>query len=226
METYHKIQTLFKRDLDGSLTGKKGKMIEGRWTTPELEYLADNEWEFTEKVDGTNIRIGLHRYQDSLSVEFGGRSDNAAIPVPLLNWLKVKFPDSPTGSSLGANVGRWMVDNNLTDVILFGEGYGPKIQNGGLYSDEQKFVLFDVKIGNWWLYRDAVDDIAKTLDVESVPTVGFGTLHDGIELVRHQTFKSQWGDFLAEGVVARPKIPMFDRKGERIITKIKAVDFR
>ena len=38
---------------------KKGdrKFILGEWTTPELKYLKDNQWVFTEKIDGTNIRI-------------------------------------------------------------------------------------------------------------------------------------------------------------------------
>lgn len=224
METYHKIQTLFKRDLDGSRTGKRGKMIEGDWTTPELAYLATNDWEFTEKVDGTNIRIGFGPYAtldpsawrgQTEGVEFAGRSDNATIPEPLKRYLEDTFtPDL-------------FVSNDLNGITLFGEGYGPKIQNGGNYRSDVSFVLFDVKIGDWWLHRSDVDDIAKKLGIDSVPTIGYGTLYDGISLVKDQTFMSTWNnDFLAEGIVARPTVPMFSRKGERIITKIKAVDFR
>lgn len=251
METYHKIQTLFKRHLDGP---KKGKMIKGEWTTPELEYLAGNEWEFTEKVDGTNIRICIKRIEDSLYVEFGGRSDNASIPAPLMNWLKDMFPNSHpsrrSGNGRDAIVGLWMLDNNLDEVILFGEGYGPKIQNGDKYREDPAFVLFDVKIGDWWLARDDVDDIASKLGIESVPVIGTGTLLDAIDIVssgltwdkhgkmtnwggvdsankrRFSGLKSRWGNFEAEGIVARPVVPMFDRKGQRIICKIKAVDFR
>lgn len=232
VETYHKIQTLFKRDLDGSITGQKGKMIEGAWTTPELEYLAGNEWEFTEKVDGTNIRIGWN-YQD-YEVEFAGRSDNAVIPTPLLDYLEDAFTPY-LFEKAGLNDGK---------IILFGEGYGPKIQGGGKYRGDHSFVLFDVKIANWWLHRKDVDDIAGKLGIDSVPTIGYGTLNDAISMVRsgirisglewarydggsvHGGLKSTWGDFEAEGIVARPKIPMFDRKGQRIITKIKAVDFK
>jgi len=39
-------------------------------------------------------------------------------------------------------------------------------------------------------------------------------------------FKSQWGDFIAEGIVARPKTEMRTRRGERIITKVKYIDFQ
>ena len=38
-------------------------------------------------------------------------------------------------------------------------------------------------------------------------------------------FSSQWGDFIAEGIVARPKVEMKTRRGDRIITKIKYRDF-
>lgn len=217
METYHKIQTLFKRDLDGSLTGKKGKMIRGAWTTPELEYLSKNEWEFTEKVDGTNIRIGFH--QDGEVIKFAGRSDNATIPAPLLRHLEETFtPELFEAAGI------------TESTVLYGEGYGPKIQGGGKYRDDHSFVLFDVKIDRWWLNRKDVNDIADKLGIDSVPVIGHGTLWDGIELVASRgssyQMKSQWGDFEAEGIVARPAVPMFNRKGERIITKIKARDFK
>lgn len=233
METYHKIQTLFKRHQDGK---KKGKMIKGDWTTPELEYLAGNQWEFTEKVDGTNIRIGFVGIPTagrtgpwSTPVEFGGRTDNATIPLPLLNYLEDTFTPEV------------FKKNDLGNITLFGEGYGPKIQDGGKYRSDQSFVLFDVKIGDWWLARKDVDDIAQKLGIESVPIIGTGTLHDAIDIVSsgitfsdtgsvvrwgRGTLFSRWGDFEAEGIVARPVVPMFDRKGQRIITKIKAVDFR
>lgn len=220
METYHKIQSIFKRDLDGSLTGKKGKMIEGAWTTPELEYLANTEWEFTEKVDGTNIRIGFCPDKNHLagSVEFAGRSDNAIIPIPLLEYLRTTFMP---------NV---FLTADLPALTLFGEGYGPGIQGGGKYRDDHSFVLFDVRIGQWWLSRHNVDDIAFKLGIDSVPVIGHGTLAEAIDLVASRgssyQMKSQWGDFEAEGIVARPVVDMFDRQGNRIITKVKAVDFR
>lgn len=212
METYHKIMTLFKRDLDGSLTGKKGKMIRGAWTTPELEYLADNQWTFSTKVDGTNIRIGYNLNPDNLDrVEFAGRSDNATIPAPLMRYLEAKFTPG------------LFRDADLRDVILFGEGYGPKIQGGGKYRDDHSFILFDVKIGEFWLSRGNVADVASKLGVDVVPEIGTGTLYDAIKMVSYG-MKSQFGDFYEEGIVARPTTELFDRKGQRIICKVKHVD--
>ena len=45
-----------------------------------------------------------------------------------------------------------------------------------------------------------------------------------VDFVRHG-FPSQWGDFTAEGVVARPKVELKTRNGARIITKLKHIDF-
>jgi len=36
---------------------------------------------------------------------------------------------------------------------------------------------------------------------------------------------SKWGDFEAEGIVARPAVELKTRAGERIITKLKTRDF-
>jgi hypothetical protein len=213
MKEYHKIQTLFKRDLDAP--GKP--MIEGDWTTPELEYLADNEWELTEKIDGTNIRISYNDYP--AVVRFGGRTDNAQIPTKLFAYLQDTF--TPT----------LFDEAGLSNVTLYGEGFGAGIQKGGgnYNPNAQEFVLFDVVVHgedqDWWLYRDDVDDIAKKLDIPSVPVVGWGTLHQAISIVKNG-MTSRWGDFEAEGIVARPAVPLWNRKGERIITKIKGRDFK
>jgi hypothetical protein len=238
METYHKINALFKRHMSGP---KKGKLIMNDWAQPEFEYLAKNEWEFTEKVDGTNIRVHFHRFDGSFVVDFGGRSDNAVIPKPLLWALEGMFGDA----TAAARIEPWMEENELTCVTLYGEGYGPKIQSGGNYRSNVSFVLFDVKIGDFWLDRENVNDVAEKLGIDSVPVLGRGTIYDAIDIVtiglgpdangRTTSFgsasvkhglASRWGDFEAEGIVARPVVPLFNRKGERVITKVKTVDFK
>lgn len=232
---YHKINAPFKRDM----SAKTKPLIMGDWALPELEYLANNQFEFTEKVDGTNIRIELTRVEDLIFVDYKGRTDNADIPMPLLLHLEKTFPKAsefrrdlsmPSYFERYFTVVGWMVDNSLDAVVLYGEGYGPKINGGGKYRDDPSFVLFDVKIGDWWLDRSNVNDVASKLGIDSVPVLGTGTLWDAIDMVRTDNFrqglKSEWGDFEAEGIVARPVVPLFDRKGHRIITKIKGRDFK
>ena len=83
MKEYHKIQTIFKRN---PLTNYK-TLLEGDYSIPEFDYLKDNTWVFTEKVDGTNIRV----MWDGKAITFGGKSDNAQIPVFLINKLRERF---------------------------------------------------------------------------------------------------------------------------------------
>ena len=207
MDEYHKIQTLFKRDMQNS--GKT--LLEGQWTLPEFEYLAGNAWIFTEKVDGTNIRVML---KDG-AITFGGRTDLAQIPALLATRLNERF--LPLAGEMQEVFG--------CDVCLYGEGYGAKIQkSGGNYRPDQDFVLFDIRVGNWWMQRADVEDVARKLGLDIVPIIGEGTLHDAIALAK-TGIVSAWGNFQAEGIVARPKTELNTRGGHRIITKIKCRDF-
>ena len=215
MEEYHKINTIFKRDMT-----KHGQIIIGQYSLPEIEYLKDNKWVFTEKVDGTNIRV----MWNGKNVVFGGKTDNAQLPVFLLYKLQELF-DGIIKRELFSNV--FLSDVELPQVCLYGEGFGAKIQKaGGNYiADGVDFVLFDVKIGNFWLKREDVEDIASKFCIKVVPIIGEGTLNEAIAIVKNG-FRSQWGEFNAEGIVARPKVELEDRQGKRIITKIKTIDFK
>lgn len=200
----------------------RGKIIEGTFSEPEFEYLANNEWVFTEKVDGTNIRV----MWNGEKVVFGGKTDNASIPVFLLYKLQELFEGTAKRQLFISKFNQNVDPNEKIEVCLYGEGYGAKIQGGGgnYIKDGVDFVLFDVKIGNWWLERESVEDIAKHFGVKIVPIIGTGTLKEMVEMTR-KGFNSQWGNFLSEGIVARPKVYLQNRKGERIITKIKHRDF-
>jgi len=213
MKKYHKINSIFKRDMTNN-----GKFILGEYSCPEFKYLKDNEWVFTEKIDGTNIRVMF----DGETIKFGGKSDNAQIQVALYDKLNEIFKDS---LSIFKETFINSTDND-TEVCLYGEGYGAKIQKaGGNYiNDGVDFILFDIKIGQSWLSREDVEDIANKLNLRVVKTVGTGTLNDCIELVT-TGFNSEFGDFIAEGIVARPTAEMLNRRHQRIIAKIKHIDF-
>jgi len=214
---YHKILSLFKRNMEGDK-----KFIIGEWTTPELKYLKDNQWVFTEKVDGTNIRI----MWNGKDVVFAGRSDNAQLPYNLVQKLDEHFKTMEQRQKLLDIFPPEEGEEEELNVVLYGEGYGSKIQKGGgnYIADGVDFVLFDVWINGIWLERENVEDIANKLGIKVVPIIGHGTLNEAIELAK-KGFKSQWGDFTAEGIVARPRVELKSRRGERIITKVKYKDF-
>lgn len=219
MAKYQKIQTLFLRD-------DKNIIIPDQFTYPEFEYLKDNKWECTEKIDGTNIRIELdfNVHDDGVrevNANFKGRTDEATIPAHLYKRLEELFD----------NV-NWLEIFDITSttsITLYGEGYGTKIQKGGNYiSSGVDFILFDVKVDKWWLQRDAVEDVANKLNIKVVPLIGYMTIPEAVEYVR-KGFKSTIAenkDYDAEGLVLKTTTGLLRRNGERLITKIKTVDFR
>lgn len=207
MKEYHKIQTVFLRDP----ATKHKTLLEGQYAKPEFEFLGNNTWVFTEKVDGTNIRVQWN----GDTVEFAGKTDRADTPKFLLEELEDMF------------IGYMFAGCNLPPMCLYGEGYGARIQKGGgnYIPDGVSFILFDIQVDGIWLERHNVEDIARQLDVEVVPIVGKGTLLEGIEMVRNG-YQSRLRETPPEGLVMRPEIELLNRRGERVITKIKMKDFK
>lgn len=215
MGEYHKIQTVWLRD---PATNHK-TLLEGQWAKPSFEYLKDCDWVWTEKVDGTNIRV----MWDGQTVRFGGKTDNAQIPAFLLARLQDLF-------TVETIADKFPPPNNNT-VTLYGEGYGARIQKGGgnYIPDGVDFILFDARIGDWWLARESVAEIAAHFKIGVVPEVGRGPLIEAISMA-HEGFHSIIGlnhgrDFPAEGLVMRPAVELADRDGSRVIAKIKCKDF-
>lgn len=208
---YHKIDSIFLRDP----ATKHKTFLYGQYTRRSFEYLANLNWVFSEKIDGTNIRI----HWDGETVTIGGRTDKAQIPPFLLDHLTNHFTAERMRHVFAEH-------GNTT---LYGEGFGARIQKGGgnYIADGVDFALFDIlKDGRWW-GRAAVNDLGAALECRNVPEhaggVWSGTLADAIELARNG-FPSKIGTAQAEGLVCRPIVEMSDHHG-RIITKVKTRDF-
>lgn len=208
MEEYHKIKSLYVRD------EKTKKVNECIYRSDVFQYLANNDWIFTEKIDGTNIRI----IWDGHKVTIAGRTDKAQIPAELTNRLMELFGGEANEQIFEQKFGEM-------EVMLVGEGYGAKIQGvGSKYLDHQDFILFDVKINGNWQPRESVEDIAKAFNLEAVPIVLEGTLQEAVNYIKTKP-KSMVGDVIMEGVVGRPLVELLDRNGDRVIVKIKVCDF-
>jgi len=214
MSEYHKIETLYERD-------EKTFRLKPELVLKNPTYGMLKSWQFTEKIDGTNIRCIWKPYhigtgEPTKALSFGGKTDNAQIHADLIKWLYENvsaekmaeiFPD--------------------TEAVLYGEGYGAGIQKGGDYCQTKKFILFDVLVGGkWWLNWENVCDVAEKLHIETVPFIGEMTLEAATEMVR-AGFQSRLngGKAKAEGLVGRPAETLFDKKGARLIVKLKTKDF-
>ena len=112
------------------------------------------------------------------------------------------------------------------EVILFGEGYGKKIQAVGskYIPDGVDFILFDVCVNDTYLDRKEVENIALAFRISVVPVVLVGTINDAINYVKTKP-KSTIGTAPMEGLVGRPVVELKDKNGKRLIVKVKVCDF-
>jgi hypothetical protein len=233
---YPKIQTLFKRDPDN-----KYIIMEGVYSEPIFEFI--DRWVVSEKIHGMNIRI-MYEYSPRYSVcgvvgkpfetlKFGGRTDNAQLPVFLYEKLMELFDKEKLREV-------FVKDGKSTKVILFGEGYGERIQKGGgnYIKGGVDFALFDIyvfesnldrNVRGWWLTREAVHEIGYKLGVKRAPEMlDIYSKEEIIDFVRNKV-KSQIainGNHIAEGIVARAEDPpILFRNGHPVMFKLKVEDY-
>lgn len=170
--TYQKINTLFKRDVNNII------MPYEDFVDPALEWLKDCKFECSEKVDGTNVRFevsSMPKYENdelvgvSFSVEYKGKTDNAVLPKMLEEFMKTTYTPDVIFNGLGIKEfvpvseffeHNWLaIDEKSKEAIpdidrvpkmytIYGEGYGAKIQACGsqYLADSNKVIGFDVKV--------------------------------------------------------------------------------
>lgn len=228
---YPKIHSLWKREgwyfdekeKKGEQTPNRQSFVIGDYAQSEFANI--NLWRVEEKIDGTNIRIlaFVDDHSGEIKVKFEGRTKDAQIPCHLLERLQdiftpekmaIAFPDLELGCK----------------VILFGEGFGPKIQkNGEKYAKNPGFILFDVGVGStwlWWLKHEKIMEIADKLFIPFVPTLGFMTEKQIVEYVKSKPqseFNPAYGRM--EGVVCKTEPIMLYRNGDPIMWKLKCKEF-
>lgn len=200
---YPKINTLWKRERNGK---KKGCIIPGEYSEEEIKSI--NRFSVTEKVDGTNIRIiydnesditcpsckntstidflNTHenhcRWCDKKIIRkliFTGKTDKSEMP-PLLGPVLEKYFCFETVRS---------VFPTARQVVIFGEGYGKKIQepHGRRYiADGNDFILFDVWVDGYWLEYESVKEIANKFGTKAVPFIGIKSIDQIIEMVKEK----------------------------------------
>jgi len=197
-EKYTKIDTIFERDLNGTK-----KLMEGKFRDKTVEFLKDNKWICTEKIDGMNIGI----VWDGHTVSYQGRTERAQIPTGLLNTLDECF---------GGSINEELFEQKFGEmpVILFGEGYGRRIQKRN-YNSKPQFILFDVYLPeqDLWLERTSIEDIAQTFNIEAVPIVMRATLQEAVDFVKTKPKSILNSDIDMEGLVCKPAVDILTRVG-------------
>lgn len=232
---YKKIPTLYQRD--GSF-----KVDTTKLTFPEFDLI--NKWSVTEKIDGMNTSFW---FRSGGECGINGRTPHTNWHEDTLDMLnKLKY-------DIQIEAMRIMLEHKLDEIVLFGETYGANIQNGGWYCDDQRFILFDVTADGRWLDEDQVTATAERLNIKRVPTLPnnyslnssnswdirsitnllkFANDHYTQDSFGNKTFMPTAVSLIAEnevrnmeGVICKPPITLYDKRGNRIIFKLKVKDF-
>ena len=218
---YPKIDTLYNRD-------DKHFVIAGQLRRPEFGII--KTWSLTEKIHGRNTRITLF---DNGEVEYGGKTDDAEIPPELLKYLMETFSPEKMKAAL------WLPNKiRPKRATIYGEGYGPKMVPGsGIYRKDISFRLFDCLIdgidGSWWLERKNIEDVANKLGIKTVPIIRHidylpTTVQQLQEILSDSIVAREENGIVAipEGIVAKSEPLLYDKKGDRLMWKLKMKDFK
>lgn len=177
---------------------------------PELEYLAKNPWAYKRKLNGENMRVMWNGEQ----AVWNGKTNDFKTDAVTAEYMNSTFLEEIFEEKFGRE----------KQVLLFGERMAPKAQGNELNLEAVEFVLFDVKIGDAWLEPKNLRAVAKYFGLhtcydfmrpEDEKKDYVDTLENLIDAVAKGKFKD-W-----EGIVASPATGLFNRKGERLICKIK-----
>lgn len=206
MQIYHKIETLYEFDL------KNRKFKTGVFFNKTVEMLKDYCWIFTEKVDGTNFRLGWNGY----NLSYAGRTDDSKFSQDQIEFIE---------SNIATKEIEQMLEHIFKEksVIIFGELHGGNINNGYGYSQTYSFKVFDAIIGDRYITREEIEALCQNLELDIVPIVFRGTIDEAITYVKEND-KSTFSEAKLEGLVGVPKGNLLDSYGKRIIVKIKKRD--
>lgn len=120
----------------------------------------------------------------------------------------------------------------LDKIHVYGEAIGGKQQGmSKTYGPDLKFVVFDIKISDYWLEVPKAAELADKLGLEFVhyeevstdmESLNFQRDKDSTQAIRN----GMGGGHIQEGVVLRPLIETYTKTGDRIIAKHKRDEFR
>lgn len=217
---YPEMKTLFKL-IPSDEKGKKWDATSGEILpeTAALHFIPIDQLIFTEKIDGTNMGIRVvegnvvHIQKREHICNRDDRGDAFYFEV-------------------GDNIAKIISDKKieqLKDVIIFGELCGAKIQKGGSYFQDRKFIVFDIfdSAANKFFTWDAVKHFASELGIDTVPEIKYDKKDLKVDNVRDfvLSLKSVYNNsFGAEGMVVRYAKDTTSVK--RWMAKIRKKDFK
>lgn len=172
----------------------------------------------TEKVHGTNVRVGIVRGERMA----GSHRIRRAEPTARLHenpyWLPFTLPP------VVALLEHFAVDHER--VILFGETFGRGVQSFH-YGQRGSlgFAAFDLMVGDRYLDWPELKDALQRFEVPSAPALYEGPF-DVATMKACASGKTSFDDtHIREGVVLRPQRERFDERIGRVVLKYVSDEF-
>lgn len=222
---YPKIDTLYERK-------KNGKVNVDNLKRPEFGII--NRWQITEKLNGRNIRVML---TTDGNVTFAGRMDekhlNDQLVQKMIDYLKNIF----TSNRMKYVFRKIDADGTLQkpEVCMYLEGLGSDMASGsGIYCKgrDVSVRLIDCYINPWWIERPLLEEFAKKFGIKCTPLLDDiyelpRSLADLENIIKLSKVAGENNNNLAnaEGIVARTYPLLTNRKGDRVMWKLKFKDF-
>lgn len=172
----------------------------------------------TEKVHGTNVRVGIVRGQRMAGSNRLRRAEPAARMHENPYWLPFTLPTVVT-----------LLDHFAKDhdrVILFGETFGRGVQSFHYgHRSGLGFCAFDLMVGERYLDWPELKDALQRFAVPSVPVLHEGPF-DVATMKACANGKTAFDDtHIREGVVLRPMRERFDERIGRVVLKYVSDEF-
>lgn len=226
---YDKILAPLARD-----TAKSKYVDIMKFSRPEFEMLANVKWNWTLKIDGSNVNV----IWDGERVSYVGHTEKTQFNDRTKKFLDETFCTSEAETVFEDLYGEQPVKISMEFVSKdMNQNYG--------YVDGAVFVfdIFNGSTGKVWTSEETLDAFVSKFEGSNVfvaPFIGYMNIWNAIDVVkayeviwnRHpekwkseDKIKNPLGPYVIEGLVGRLPYELFDNNGNRVITKVKCKDY-
>ena len=200
-----KCKTLFRRGDDFKVTDEL--------TDPRFWQIGN--WVATKKMDGTSVIISIHNGVDG-GYSFHGRTAKSQFTPAMQQFL-----DDAASEALFS-----LADHGVYQADIYAELFGEGIQGNPHGMEGMHLRVFDVRIGDFWLDWENVEDVAVKAGLLPVDVLMVGSTESIVEYIK--SYAQHKGDDIPyfEGVVARTDPLLYDNQGNRMMWKLKVSDYK
>lgn len=172
----------------------------------------------TEKLHGTSARYGLVNGEFVMGSRQRQLDVNPEGKTTVWNQVAVK-------NSIKEKLTALCEKLNSTNVSIYGEIVGPKVQDLKYGLDEPDLFVYDISVDNHYLDATKTDALAVELGLRVVPLLKVGALEKEDFDLRLGNTTLGGGTHVREGVVIKPVQPKYDMELGRVILKVISEDY-